>query len=227
MSVGLSVDFVCHYGVGYMHAEIDKEHLNRRRKTPEPNNEQHNQTDKSTKVNNKFLNLWTKYNEANKERFLRIRDTFKRIGSAVLMAAFTTFLAGASMQPSHLTSFSKMGEFLMLVMFTSYVYSTFFFMPLCALFGPTNNFGDIRLKLCMQKLSQHLCACLAIDDSIDAKLKGKKDKVKKLKTAANGCKNQKSSTAKQPLVNQNTDITISFKNNDDKLAVSNNSTQEQ
>ena len=62
------------------------------------------------------------------------------------MAAFTTFLAGFSMFPSGLVSFGKMGEFLMLVMCFSYIYATFFFVPMCALFGPTNNFGNLKLK---------------------------------------------------------------------------------
>jgi predicted RND superfamily exporter protein len=86
------------------------------------------------------------YKRNNKERFARIHDIFERVGSAVLMAAFTTFLAGFSMYPSGLVSFCKMGQFLMLVMCLSYIYATFFFVPLCALFGPTKNFGNMQLK---------------------------------------------------------------------------------
>ena len=87
-----------------------------------------------------------RYRANDRERFARINDIFGRVGSAVLMAAFTTFLAGFSMYPSGLTSFSRMGQFLMLVMCTSYLYATFFFVPMCAIFGPTQNFGALHLK---------------------------------------------------------------------------------
>jgi predicted RND superfamily exporter protein len=77
---------------------------------------------------------------------MRRHDIFDRVGSAVVMAAFTTFLAGLSMYPSRITSFTKMGQFLMLVMCSSYLFATFFFVPMCALFGPTQDFGNIKLR---------------------------------------------------------------------------------
>ncbi|CAF0855134.1 unnamed protein product [Brachionus calyciflorus] len=120
MSVGLSCDFSCHYGVAYINSDRD--------------------------FNDGSKRTCFDYRKNNKERFVRIQDIFKRVGSAVFMAALTTFLAGLSMYPSGLTSFSKMGQFLMLVMCTSYLYSTFFFVSMCALIGPTRNFGDLNFK---------------------------------------------------------------------------------
>lgn len=122
MSVGLSVDFACHYGVAYINS------------------------DRNFKKLDKKNSCWKSYVMANAERKLRIKDAFRRVGSAVLMAALTTFLAGSSMFPSKLTSFSKMGQFLMLVMCTSYLYATFMFVPLCAMFGPTHNFGNLNFR---------------------------------------------------------------------------------
>ncbi len=168
MSVGLSVDFSCHYGVAYIKAEIDEDKCRKfskkHSKLFESDARSSSKDNNNNKINNKLYNLWEMYKESNKERFLRINDSFKRMGSAVAMAAFTTFLAGLSMYPSHLTSFSKMGQFLMLVMFTSYLYSTFFFVPLCALFGPTNNFGDIRLKSLFEYIFKKLCSCFQLDN---------------------------------------------------------------
>ncbi|RNA07693.1 dispatched -like protein [Brachionus plicatilis] len=121
MSVGLSVDFACHYGVAYINSDRNFPRV-------------------------KEKSWWKRYVMANAERKLRIKDVFRRVGSAVLMAALTTFLAGTSMYPSKLTSFSKMGQFLMLVMCTSYLYATFMFVPLCAMFGPTHNFGNLNFR---------------------------------------------------------------------------------
>ena len=167
MSVGLSVDFSCHYGVAYNKAEID-EHSSRKYKKKHSklfanNNNSVDASRDQHKLNGKLNNILHVYTESNKERFFRINDSFKRVGSAVAMAAVTTFLAGLSMYPSNLTSFSKMGQFLMLVMFTSYLYATFFFVPLCALFGPTNNFGDIRLKYLIELLNRKICYCFQVD----------------------------------------------------------------
>ena len=121
MSVGLSVDFACHYGVAYINSDRNFKKV-------------------------KEKSLCKSYAMGNAERKLRIKDVFRRVGSAVLMAALTTFLAGSSMFPSRLTSFTKMGQFLMLVMCTSYLYATFMFVPLCAMFGPTQNFGNLNFR---------------------------------------------------------------------------------
>lgn len=176
MSVGLSVDFSCHYGVAYINADVkevehsliilrSKEALKRQRKESE-NNTNGKRKSNSKRVSStsnsksatscklsKFVEQCIhKYKNNDQERFVRINDIFNRVGSAVLMAAFTTFLAGFSMYPSGLTSFSRMGQFLMLVMCTSYLYATFFFVPLCAICGPTHNFGALHLKKIATKL---------------------------------------------------------------------------
>jgi len=53
------------------------------------------------------------------------------------------------MAPSKLTSFSQMGFFLMLIMFISWLFATWFFLPLLSFIGPIDKFGDIPFgKLC-------------------------------------------------------------------------------
>ena len=47
------------------------------------------------------------------------------------------------MYPSTVLAYSQFGTFLMVVMFVSLVYSTFFFIPLCTVIGPTNDTGQI------------------------------------------------------------------------------------
>jgi len=50
------------------------------------------------------------------------------------------------MAPSHVLVYLQMAQFLMLVMFISWVYSTLFFLPLCAFIGPTGNVGQLTCK---------------------------------------------------------------------------------
>ncbi len=159
MSVGLSVDFSCHYGVAYMNSEGNQAAQLDRNGDTKNNKHKIPFTDINGTIHKKSLvrNIIDRYNNNNKDRFMRIYDIFGRVGSAVGMAAFTTFLAGFSMYPSSLTSFSKMGQFLMLVMCLSYIFATFFFVPMCALFGPTKDFGNLNIGNYLTKLYSFIC----------------------------------------------------------------------
>ena len=90
-----------------------------------------------------FERLKSWHRRGNSQRFLRMKISLLRVGSAVFIAGFTSFLAGLSMAPSKLTSFSQMGIFLMLIMFVSWTYATWFFLPLLSFIGPIDKFGDI------------------------------------------------------------------------------------
>lgn len=87
--------------------------------------------------------LKRRHQQGNIQRFRRIKNSLTRVGSAVFIAGFTSFLAGVSMAPSKLTSFSQMGFFLMLIMFISWLFATWFFLPLLSFIGPIDQFGDI------------------------------------------------------------------------------------
>ena len=50
------------------------------------------------------------------------------------------------MTPSQVLVYIQMSQFLMLVMFVSWLFSTFFFLPLCAVIGPTGNVGQLTCK---------------------------------------------------------------------------------
>jgi len=77
------------------------------------------------------------------DRVERTKSSLSHIGAAILMGAFTTFVAGLVMVPSQVLVYFQMAQFLMLTMFVSWMYSTFFFLPLCMVMGPTNNFGQL------------------------------------------------------------------------------------
>ena len=47
------------------------------------------------------------------------------------------------MIPAKVLVYFQMAQFLMLVMVVSWIYSTFFFLPLCMVIGPTGNFGQL------------------------------------------------------------------------------------
>ncbi|UJR21298.1 hypothetical protein I4U23_024389 [Adineta vaga] len=148
MAVGLSVDFVVHFGVGYIHTNpIDIENERERIR---------NRHASSTSESNesKISSCRLLYEEQQAEREIRVIESASRVGSAVFMAAFTTFAAGFSMTLSSLSSFQRMGQFLMTIMSTSWIFATFFFLPLCAIIGPVGTCGSIpftRLRAYFQR----------------------------------------------------------------------------
>ena len=56
------------------------------------------------------------------------------------------FILGVAMSPASILAYLQMSHFLMLIMVMSWIFSTFFFLPLCALAGPTENFGQLTFK---------------------------------------------------------------------------------
>eukprot|EP00058_Branchiostoma_floridae_P027996 XP_002613487.1 hypothetical protein BRAFLDRAFT_119843 [Branchiostoma floridae] len=83
-----------------------------------------------------------------KDRESRVIFSLSRMGSAITMAALTTFVAGALMMPSTVLSYVQLGTFLMLVMTISWGYATFFFQSLCRMLGPEGNCCHISIPAC-------------------------------------------------------------------------------
>lgn len=79
-----------------------------------------------------------------------------RMGSAIAMAALTTFVAGAMMMPSTVLAYTQLGTFMMLIMCISWAFATFFFQCMCRCLGPQGSCGQIPLpkKLQRQVFSQ-------------------------------------------------------------------------
>ncbi len=92
-------------------------------------------------------------------RKMRVQDSFQKVGSAIFMAAATTFLAGAVIMPSIILFYIQLGTFLMLVMAMSWLFATFFFQSVCYVAGPQGTFGQIPspFKLCRTH-SPHVAA---------------------------------------------------------------------
>nr|XP_060499245.1 protein dispatched homolog 1 isoform X1 [Panthera onca] len=71
--------------------------------------------------------------------------SLSRMGSAMAMAALTTFVAGAMMMPSTVLAYTQLGTFMMLIMCVSWAFATFFFQCLCRCLGPQGACGQIPL----------------------------------------------------------------------------------
>ncbi|XP_072038637.1 protein dispatched homolog 1-like isoform X1 [Amphiura filiformis] len=78
----------------------------------------------------------------------RSEFALKTLGSAIMVAALSTFSAGAMMMPAQVLSYSQLGIFMMLVMSTSWVYANLFFLPLCRTMGPSRNIAQIPMPKC-------------------------------------------------------------------------------
>ena len=81
--------------------------------------------------------------QASEHRRDRVHDVIGTIGSAVAMAALTTFAAGTSVSFGLLVTYKHFGTFLMLVMTISWCFGTLFFLPLLSVIGPRHGFGEI------------------------------------------------------------------------------------
>ncbi|CAF4881176.1 unnamed protein product [Rotaria sp. Silwood1] len=147
MAVGLSVDFVVHFGVGYIHT--DSTDIDNERKKVEDQSKPNGNEDDSE------INTWrVMYRKQQVERATRVRGSILRVGSAVFMAAFTTFAAGFSMIFASVIAIRQMGQFLMAIMLTSWGFAMFFFLPLCLIIGPVGTCGSIsfsRIIKCFKK----------------------------------------------------------------------------
>uniref|UniRef100_A0A8B9HP08 Protein dispatched homolog 1 n=1 Tax=Astyanax mexicanus TaxID=7994 RepID=A0A8B9HP08_ASTMX len=71
--------------------------------------------------------------------------SLSRMGSAIAMAALTTFVAGAMMMPSTVLAYTQLGTFLMLIMCISWAFATFFFQCMCCCLGPQGTCGQIPM----------------------------------------------------------------------------------
>ncbi|XP_068610136.1 protein dispatched homolog 1 [Brachionichthys hirsutus] len=76
--------------------------------------------------------------------------SLSRMGSAIAMAALTTFVAGAMMMPSTVLAYTQLGTFMMLIMCISWAFATFFFQCMCRCLGPQGTCGQIPLPRKLQ-----------------------------------------------------------------------------
>lgn len=76
--------------------------------------------------------------------------SLSRMGSAIAMAALTTFVAGAMMMPSTVLAYTQLGMFMMLIMCISWAFATFFFQCMCRCMGPQGTCGQIPLPKKLQ-----------------------------------------------------------------------------
>ncbi|XP_010215582.1 PREDICTED: protein dispatched homolog 1 [Tinamus guttatus] len=82
--------------------------------------------------------------------------SLSRMGSAIAMAALTTFVAGAMMMPSTVLAYTQLGTFMMLIMCISWAFATFFFQCMCRCLGPQGTCGQIPP---LRKGPSRQCGC--------------------------------------------------------------------
>jgi len=73
----------------------------------------------------------------------RVKFALTYMGGTVLGGGFTTLGAGLILFLCTLTFFTKMAVLLVWTILLSALFSLFYFMPMCAVLGPENGFGDI------------------------------------------------------------------------------------
>ncbi|ULU13171.1 hypothetical protein L3Y34_015986 [Caenorhabditis briggsae] len=83
----------------------------------------------------------------------RIREATSKGVGPVTLAAFTSFLAGASMLPALTHAFYQVGVFLVVISITSWTFSTFFYLPMLSITLPRQS-GDC--KYCEKTNQMHL-----------------------------------------------------------------------
>lgn len=84
------------------------------------------------------------------DRESKVDFSLSRMGSAIAMAALTTFVAGAMMMPSTVLAYTQLGMFMMLIMCISWAFATFFFQCMCRCLGPQGTCGQIPLPKKLQ-----------------------------------------------------------------------------
>jgi len=82
-----------------------------------------------------------------KDRESAVIHSLTRMSSPIAMAAVTTFTAGASVLPSSVVAYNQIGTFVVVVMATSWLYSTFFLPSLLRLCGPQDGCTQINVAI--------------------------------------------------------------------------------
>ncbi|XP_071790807.1 protein dispatched homolog 1-like isoform X1 [Asterias amurensis] len=70
------------------------------------------------------------------------------MSGAISVAALSSFVGGALVMPATVYGYTQFGIFFMIVMSTSWTYSTFLFGSLCYIVGPQKSTGDIPCSSC-------------------------------------------------------------------------------
>lgn len=114
------------------------------------------------------------------EREGKVVFSLSRMGSAIAMAALTTFVAGAMMMPSTVLAYTQLGTFLMLIMCISWAFATFFFQCMCSCLGPQGTCGQIPVP------KMFVCDSFEVDSSSSSHTQGKHGQSSKYQSEIGG-----------------------------------------
>lgn len=88
------------------------------------------------------------------DRRTRVIVTLRHVGGSLTAAMATTLVAGICMLPAKILAYTKLGAFLALVIFTSWLYAMFFMPALLTHIGPIGSFLQLRLPRCRKTKRQ-------------------------------------------------------------------------
>jgi len=117
ISIGMSVDFVCHMAHAYVRHEENKS--------------------SSARCIDQLPC------KSGDERNKRAADALSSMGISVTLGAMTTFFGGLVMMLTNVKFFYQFGVFLSTTMFWSLSFAIFYFPALAACIGPVGGFGDL------------------------------------------------------------------------------------
>lgn len=80
------------------------------------------------------------------DRCRRVELTISHTCPAITLAALTTFIAGLGLLPATVLIYYKFGAFLMITTASSWLISTYFFIPLLSIAGPQGTCCSVSLK---------------------------------------------------------------------------------
>ena len=80
------------------------------------------------------------------DRYRRVELAVSRTGPAIALAALTTLVAGLGLLPASVLIYYKFGVFLMLTTASSWLLSTYFFIPLLSIAGPQEGCCDFPFR---------------------------------------------------------------------------------
>lgn len=90
--------------------------------------------------------------------------SLSRMSSPIAMAAVTTLSAGAAVLPSSVMAYQQIGTFVVVVMVTSWIYSTLLLPSMLRVCGPQNGCAQIRCPNCANLF---YCCCQASPAHVD------------------------------------------------------------
>lgn len=117
--------------------------------------------------------------------------SLSRMSSPIAMAAVTTLSAGAAVLPSSVVAYQQIGTFVVVVMITSWIYSTLFLPSMLRVCGPQNGCAQIKCPNCTNCF---YCCCQSSPTHVDKTVYSYGLSESTLSTSSTSCPNPNPTT---------------------------------